>query len=122
MSTDKRDEALKQALEALDFFDPPCADSIRKILAHAPTEREQPTQQEPVGTVKELFTQAAWERLDLRGSTEVYTSPQPIKPWAWLTDEEIEQCMKQAYATVQGRNLEHAFAHAIEAKLREKNS
>ena len=32
-----------------------------------------------------------------------------------LTDERIEQCMKQAYATVQGRNLEHAFARAIEA-------
>ena len=32
-----------------------------------------------------------------------------------LTDEQIEQCMKQAYATVQGRNLEHAFARAIEA-------
>ena len=39
-----------------------------------------------------------------------------------LTDEQIEQCMKQAYATVQGRNLEHAFARAIEAKLREKNA
>ena len=43
------------------------------------------------------------------------------KPWAGLTDEEIEQCMKQAYATVQGRNLEQAFARAIEAKLKEKN-
>ena len=32
-----------------------------------------------------------------------------------LTDEEIERCMKQAYATVQGRNLERAFARAIEA-------
>ena len=32
-----------------------------------------------------------------------------------LTDEEIERCMKQAYATVQGRNLELAFARAIEA-------
>ena len=31
-----------------------------------------------------------------------------------LTDEEIESCMKQAYATVRGRNLEHAFARAIE--------
>lgn len=43
-------------------------------------------QQEPVGTVKELFTQAAWERLDLRGSTEVYTSPpaQQQEPVAYI--------------------------------------
>ena len=51
----------------------------------------------------------------------LYTAPQPAQPSKPLTDEEIEQCMKQAYATVQGRNLEHAFARAIEAKLREKN-
>ena len=31
-----------------------------------------------------------------------------------LTDTQIEQCMKEAYATAQGRNLEHAFARAIE--------
>ena len=31
-----------------------------------------------------------------------------------LTDEQIQQCMEQAYATVQGRNLEQAFARAIE--------
>lgn len=37
---------------------------------------------------------------------------QPVKP---LTDKQIDQCMKQAYATVQGRQLEHAFARAIEA-------
>jgi hypothetical protein len=43
------------------------------------------------------------------------------REWQGLTDEEIEQGMKQAYSTVQGRNLEIAFARAIEAKLREKN-
>ena len=40
------------------------------------------------------------------------TRPQAREP---LSDEQIEQCMKQAYATVRGRNLEHAFARAIEA-------
>ena len=39
-------------------------------------------------------------------------SAQPSKP---LMDEQIEQCMKQAYSTVQGRNLELAFARAIES-------
>jgi len=37
-----------------------------------------------------------------------------------LTDAEIDQCMKEAYATVQGRALEHAFARAIEAKIKEQ--
>ena len=43
-------------------------------------------EQEPIGTVKELFTLDAWERLDLRGSTQVYTTPPQRKP---LTDEQI---------------------------------
>ena len=43
----------------------------------------------------------------------LYTSPPAQrKP---LTDEEIEQCMKQAYSTAQGRLLERAFVRAIEA-------
>ena len=42
----------------------------------------------------------------------LYTTPPQRKP---LTDEQIQKCMKQAYATVQGRQLEHAFARAIEA-------
>ena len=51
----------------------------------------------------------------------LYTSPPASKP---LTEEEIERCMKQAYATVQGRNLERAFARAIEAAqgIKEKNT
>lgn len=46
------------------------------------------------------------------GEYPLYTRPKSMMP---LTDEQIEECMKQAYATVQGRNLEHAFARAIEA-------
>ena len=37
----------------------------------------QEIEQEPIGTVKELFTQTAWERLDLRGSTKVYLNTTP---------------------------------------------
>ena len=44
------------------------------------------------------------------------------RQWVGLTDEQIEQCMKQAYSTVRGRNLELAFARAIEANLKEKNA
>ena len=70
---------------------------------------EQPAQQqEPVGTVKELFTQAAWERLDLRGSTEVYTSPPASKP---LTDEQIMEMYNEPRSDAEMI----AFARAIEA-------
>jgi hypothetical protein len=31
-----------------------------------------------------------------------------------VLDAQIEECMRQAYSTVDGRNLEHAFARAIE--------
>ena len=52
---------------------------------------------------------------------DLYTTPPQRKP---LTDEQIQKCMKQAYATVQGRQLEHAFARAIEAAhgIKEKNN
>lgn len=66
-------EALKLALEALENVYgkgkrcKAAIAAIKEVLA-------QP-EQEPVGTVKELFTQAAWEKHDLRGSTKVYTTP-----------------------------------------------
>ena len=96
---------------------------------------EQPAQQEPVAWVGEISEEAELmlEKPRFR-AVPLYTRPQAREPvidksaakriataLGWepkrepLTDEEIEQCMKQAYATVQGRNLEHAFARAIEA-------
>lgn len=90
-------------------------------------EREQPAQQEPVGEVSGYYERGFTEHKTLYGKlhnqdlpigTKLYTRPaerqsrSDVEP---LTDEEIEQCMKQAYSTVQGRNLEHAFARAIEA-------
>ena len=102
----------------------------------------QKIEQEPIGTVKELFTQTAWERLDLRGSTKVYlntTPPQrgkepvkysdyepdgvhhnkpPQRAWVGLTDEEIAQGCKESWVT------EQAWQSAVwwaEAKLKEKN-
>jgi hypothetical protein len=38
------------------------------LYTHPP----QRTEQELVGTVKELFTNSAWDRLNVRGSTKVY--------------------------------------------------
>ena len=87
-----KDEALKQALEAYlcrempagtvigdpKWWAPKIANVIKEVLA-------QPAQ-EPVGMVKELFTQTAWEKLDLRGNTKVYITPPQRKP---LTDEAV---------------------------------
>jgi hypothetical protein len=48
--------------------------------------------QEPVGEVKDLFTQAAWEKLDVRGSTKVYlgtpfaAQPAPEEPHKVLSE------------------------------------
>ena len=94
----KHIEALKLALEALEscgsghitdggnqWYDEKLVDNsitaIKEALReHAMREVQrlgQEIEQEPIGTVKELFTQTAWERLDLRGSTKVYLNTTP---------------------------------------------
>ena len=96
-------EALATAYEA-GFWE------LQKTVVSALRERLAQPEQEPAGTVKELFTQSAWERLDLRGSTKVYldTSPQR-KP---LTDEKIWELAATCLDSVAGRMQ---FARAIEA-------
>ncbi len=48
--------------------------------------------------------------------------PKQKREWQSITKRQIEACMETAYKTVQGRNLEIAFARAIEAILRENNN
>lgn len=79
-----------------------------KLPADHPFRFERP-EQEPVGTVKELFTQAAWEKHDLRGSTKVYTTPPHRKP---LTADEIDVLVMDSDGTP---NSHLEFARAIEA-------
>jgi hypothetical protein len=130
-------EAMKQALEALETiadevfspYDNQLGNAIlalRQIidaytLASDPGSlrlrgtKSQP-QQEPVGTVKELLTSAAWERLDVFGSTKVYlgTPPAAQRQWIGLTDEERRACAQSPFV------WENYLA--IEAKLKEKNT
>ena len=145
--TDKKDEALKLALEALvandllvngddkngglvwcmDGYYAGCFDieAVNKQTNEAITAirealAEQPAQQEPVAKVAEVHMSRytiEWTNGPLPEGTELYTSPPASKP---LTDEEIRKI---------GNNLppEHQFhgrkfARAIEAKLREKNT
>lgn len=82
-----------------------------------PAAQPAPTVQEPVGTVKDLFTQAAWERLDVRGSTKVHldTPPAAQRQWVGLTDEDFRELCDSDLGTA-------GLIKAIEAKLREKNT
>ena len=108
----KHTEVMKQALEALKSCD----------AAHITDGGRQWYDEKLVDKAVEAIEKALTSVPDW--ASEAIEQPAPVaKPRKQepLTDEEIERCMKQAYATVQGRNLERAFAHAIEAKLREKN-
>lgn len=130
-------ELIQQALEALNHVN--VQDRVQ-IIAALRERLAQPVQ-EPVAEVRLIRTGGnaglATHIVQIvegyfPAGTKLYTSPQQhIEHCIWarsgnrpcphvqspkpLTDEQIEQCMKQAYATAQGRNLEHAFARAIEA-------
>jgi hypothetical protein len=111
-----KDEALRLALEALELHGKQyphmvkgyCIDAITAIKAALEAKDE------PVGTVKELFTQAAWERLDLKGSTEVYTTPPQRQP---LTDDEIQNALL-GYRLVDAIDIVRAIeaAHGIKGE------
>jgi len=77
------------------------------------------SQQEPVGMVKELFTNAAWNRLDVPGSTKVYlvTPPAAQRKWIGLTDDEFLEACQLA----ERGNYLVAFQR-IQAKLKERNT
>ena len=57
------------------------------------------------------------EFLDNEECAPLYTSTQPQKPWVGLTDEEIWS----VYTQVDSMQYME-FSHAIEAKLKEKNT
>ena len=83
---------------------------------------EQQEQGEPIGTAGELFTNSALERLDLRPSTKIYTTPQQ-RTWVGLTNDEFDAIYEQhhnQYAECISVNF--GYERDIEAKLREKNS
>ena len=159
-------EALKLALEALERSVATCFDqyahqqvmsqpdhfinqaitAIKEALReHAMREVQrlgQEIEQEPIGTVKELFTQTAWERLDLRGSTKVYlntTPPQrgkepvkysdyepdgvhhnkpPQRTWVGLTESERRLINFQWQ---DGNGTATEIIDLVEAKLKQKN-
>ena len=134
-------KAMELALEllAVATFHSPELQAKRTEVVEQGLEALAQPEQELVGTVKELFTQAAWERLDLRGSTKVYiATPQqelvcicgavwegqelvstpPQRTWVGLTDKERLEMWKN-YNPLHGMS---EFMRQIEAKLKEKNT
>ena len=94
---------------------------VRSTVEALSTERALKLARQLISNLRTHSWTTSDEQFVLKAIDEALAEQPAQRTWAWLTDEEIEQCMKQAYATVQGRNLEHAFANAIEAKLRERN-
>ena len=126
--TDKKTEALKLALEALNRNDYlgwqtniHVREAIREALAEQPAQQQEPVAWYHAEKYKTHFTSIPSEDLIESGYWKpLYTSPPANKPWVGLTDEEI------AYATapvfIGGKPSLTGIAEAIEAKLREKNA
>lgn len=66
----------------------------------------------------------AWQCQCGKAYTVTCISSKPAKQWVGLTDEEIDDCEEEAGVPqyeISSADL-YAFAQAIEAKLREKNT
>jgi hypothetical protein len=113
-------EAMKQALEALEDAKTHGLVYVNEIVDLRQAIAASEKQGELVGTAGELFTNSALERLDLRPSTKIYTTPQ--RTWVGLTDEEIDKAWRSVDYTVPLEQLRIDIAQAIEAKLKEKNT
>ena len=128
----KQTEALKLALEALEYISSHYM-SLPKIgcMALAAVEEalaEQPAQQqEPVATMWQ-HGETGRTRITMPGDitdcdarwfkvSDLYTSPQPRKPWVRLSTDEIYDMYNEPRSDAEMVE----FARAIEAKLREKN-
>ena len=127
-------EAIKLALEALEFFkdtaicsaDTDVANEAITSLRQAIAEAEK---QEPVawwnGKESVVFMH---EEISTPNWTDYYYIPLytnlPKREWVGLTDEEIKRSWSQALANTEGETYlpTTEFARVIEAKLKEKNA
>jgi hypothetical protein len=117
-------EAMKQALEALEVMKAGhCAEEkiyISNAIAALRQAIEQAEKQEPVAWWNPTTDNASTDPY-YRNSKEcipLYTAP-PRKEWVGLTDEEVHEAAIKCVKSGQSVN---AAIHAIEAKLKEKNT
>ena len=113
-------ELLQQALDALE----------KHVLEYETTEalRARLAQHEPEPVAWVAYENGEKHGIDfdedeiaeLPVGTMLYTAP-PQREWQGLTDEEILEEYRQSYGD-DGNLTDVYFAHAIEAKLKEKNS
>ena len=116
-----KDEALKLALETLECWqrNEDCNEPMSKILEAI---KEALAQPEPVAW-EQFYPDMGKPKLAYLPPTELsenacYIPPQ--RTWVGLTDDEIEVLAKKHNGIFYDCDIE--FAHAIEAKLKEKNS
>ena len=117
-------EVLKQAYQLLltEPHAPIVCDQLEVILRQAIAELES---QEPVALETVYETIIQWDegggkrsRRDLaRRIIDLYTHP-PQRTWQGLTIDEREQIQQECFGKVPHHVV---FAHAVEAKLKEKN-
>ena len=117
-----KDEALRMAIEALDNQQLGYSGhSVRKACQEALAETQEPVARINVNKRRlEFVTPMDWSNLSTVAyypDIDLYTTPR--REWQCLSDEEILRleeldCVDEEYIK--------RFAHAIEAKLREKNN
>ena len=120
-------EVLKQALEALEPFGTPRwagsgVDKANQAIASLHQAIKELESQEPVAWIAPRY-EGGHENLEVVderefGAFRVYTAP-PQRTWQGLTDEEVNNAIKE-------KNITPLFtyrmiARAIEAKLKERN-
>lgn len=127
----KKDEALKQALEALEVATTPLAKDRQEVLRARAAIREalaeQPAQQEPVayrvkwpaigGGYKWLMVDKPLMEKEGFANEALYTSPQAQRTWVGLTPEQ-----RQAIAEANNTLVDDDLFDAIESLLKEKNT
>jgi predicted metal-dependent RNase len=122
----------KAARQALEFIDANADGADERDIATALREAlaEQPAQQEPVAWMEMVVANLVREGVNKHRARELaehfikHTSPPPQRTWVGLTDEEIDS-LREANSTGRGAGWRFnfkGFAHAIEAKLKEKNT
>jgi uncharacterized UPF0160 family protein len=114
-------EAMKQALEALetiaDEVFSPYDNKLGEAIIALRTAIAEAEKQEPFGYFQYSMHMDAWvQNRDSNKGVAFYTTPQPQREWVGLTDEEIRQIALDT--PIKGGN----FAHAIEQRLKEKNT